>query len=94
MQMTTGRMTATQAAAKAGVAKSSITRAIKAGKIRAERNEFGDYEIVPEELSNYRRRNQRQPQQSSEIVADIWGLLGELVDKLAALEALTKCGTD
>jgi hypothetical protein len=45
------------AAAKVGVAKSSICRAIHAGKILAEKNEFGDWRIHPNELMRYRQRN-------------------------------------
>jgi hypothetical protein len=52
----TNIMSAAEAAAKAKVDKSSIVRAIQAGKINANRNEFGDYEITPEELNKYRRR--------------------------------------
>jgi hypothetical protein len=90
-QMSDATMSAAQAAAKANVDKSTIARAIQAGKIKASRNDFGDYEITPEALSKYRRRYpQRQQQQPKEIVADIWSLLGEVVDKLTALEATMK----
>jgi hypothetical protein len=41
-------------------------------------------------LSKYRRRYPQRQQQPREIIADIWTLLDGVVDKLAALEALTK----
>jgi IS30 family transposase len=60
---TPSTMSAAEAAAKINVDKSTIARAIRAGKINASRNEFGDYEITPEELSKYRRRSPQQQRQ-------------------------------
>jgi hypothetical protein len=51
-----------KAAAQANVHKSSIIRAIRSGRIRASRNEFGDWRIAPEELNRYLNRHEPPPQ--------------------------------
>jgi hypothetical protein len=87
--MTTNTMSAAQAAAKVDVDKSSIIRAIHAGKIDASKNEFGDWRIPPEQLGRYRRRN-GPPQPPIEIeqrLARVSQLLSEALDELAAIKA-------
>lgn|SRR5262249_12443780 len=83
--VTPSTMSAAEAAAKFGVDKSTIARAIRAGKLKASRNADGAYDIPANQ--RFRRRYSQRQQSSNEIVADIWSLLGEIMDKLTALEA-------
>ena len=82
-------LTADEAATQVGVDKSTIARAIRAGRINANKNQFGAYEISPEELMKFRRRYSKPSEQQlskDERFARIWKCLGAMMDEIAALE--------
>ena len=47
-------MSAAQAAARIGIDRASVVRAIRAGRLTAIKNAWGDYEITEEAIRNYR----------------------------------------
>jgi excisionase family DNA binding protein len=83
-------LSTTEAAALRHVNKSSITRAIAAGKINASKNEFGDWRIPRSELARYHRRHEvRQPvaQTIEQRFARVQRMLSIAMQDLAQLEA-------
>jgi excisionase family DNA binding protein len=83
-----------EAASIVGVDKASIARAIKAGKISADKNEFGDYRIRRSELARYRPRHaarQQRPVNIEQRFARVRSMLSAAMDELSQLEAMMCC---
>jgi excisionase family DNA binding protein len=83
-----------EAANLVGASKTTVFRRIHAGKIRAVKNEFGEWRVLPDSLNGFRSRfgrsffgEENRPLQTDEVlIARLRKVANELLDLAIALE--------
>jgi excisionase family DNA binding protein len=81
-------MSLAEAAARVRTSKTTIFRRIHAGKIRAAKNEFGEWRVQPDSLNGFRSRFGRHQllRTDAALIAKLRDVASELLDLAATLQ--------